>query len=120
MMPSLRPALGLLAGIACICIGSLPPPPDGSTYKWDLPKGFPEPFVPEDNPMSVAKVEHGRHLFYDTRMSSNGKQSCATCHRQDLAFSDGKKVSVGSTGESHPRNAMSLVNIAYSAALTWA
>ncbi len=43
--------------------------------------------------MTLAKVELGRHLFYDQRMSVNGKASCATCHRQDLAFTDGRPVS---------------------------
>ncbi len=88
-------------------------------WMWDLPKGFPKPNVPADNPMSVAKVELGRYLFYDTRMSVNGKSSCATCHKQEMAFTDGKPVGVGTTGEKHPRGSMSLVNIAYSSALTW-
>jgi cytochrome c peroxidase len=69
--------------------------------------------------MSPAKVELGRHLFYDTRMSVNGKAACATCHKQELAFTDGRTVSLGATGEPHPRGAMSLINVAYSAALTW-
>ena len=88
-------------------------------YVWNLPKGFPTPRVPADNPMTAAKVELGRHLFYDNRMSVNGGSSCATCHKQELAFTDGKAVSTGTTGEPHPRGAMSLVNIAYNAVLTW-
>ena len=70
--------------------------------------------------MSAAKVELGRYLFYDARLSINGRTSCATCHRQELAFTDGRAVSVGTTGESHSRGAMSLVNVAYNASLTWA
>src|SRR5580704_14074992 len=89
------------------------------TWVWNLPKGFPRPRVPADNPMTAAKVELGRYLFYDTRLSVNGKSSCGTCHKQELAFTDGKPVGVGATGEKHSRGAMSLVNIAYSAALTW-
>jgi cytochrome c peroxidase len=69
--------------------------------------------------MSAAKAELGRYLFYDKRISGNGKQSCASCHRQELAFTDGRARALGSTGELHPRGAMSLVNIAYSSALTW-
>ncbi|HTS50744.1 MAG TPA: di-heme enzyme, partial [Bryobacteraceae bacterium] len=88
-------------------------------YKWNLPKGFPRPYVPADNPMTAAKVELGRYLFYDTRLSVNGKAACATCHKQELAFTDGREVGIGATGESHSRSAMSLVNVAYSAALTW-
>jgi cytochrome c peroxidase len=48
---------------------------------WNLPKGFPKPQIPADNPMTEAKVEVGRYLFYDTRLSVNGKSSCATCHQ---------------------------------------
>jgi cytochrome c peroxidase len=89
------------------------------SYSWNLPKGFPKPHVPPDNPMTAAKVELGRRLFYDKRLSVNGKASCAACHKQELAFTDGRPVGVGATGEKHSRNAMSLVNAAYSAVLTW-
>jgi cytochrome c peroxidase len=88
-------------------------------YQWNLPKGFPKPYVPADNPMTAAKVELGRYLFYDARMSVNGRQSCASCHKQELAFTDGRATGLGTTGESHSRSAMSLVNVAWSGALTW-
>ena len=91
----------------------------GEGYAWNLPRGFPVPYVPAGNPLTDAKVELGRYLFYDKRMSANGKEACATCHRQELAFTDGRAVSVGSTGELHPRSSMSLVNVAYNAVLTW-
>lgn len=94
-------------------------PGQESGYQWQLPKGFPKPFVPADNPMTEAKVELGRYLFYDLRMSVNGKASCATCHKQELAFTDGRAVAQGATGELHSRGAMSLVNVAYRGALTW-
>jgi cytochrome c peroxidase len=89
------------------------------TFAWNLPKGFPKPYVPADNPMTTAKVELGRYLFYDARMSVNGKTSCATCHKRELAFTDNRAVGLGATGQSHSRSAMSLVNVAYSAVLTW-
>ncbi|MDP2715031.1 MbnH family di-heme enzyme [Rheinheimera sp.] len=89
-------------------------------YQWPLPEGFPLPIVPADNPMSAAKVELGRHLFYDTALSANQQQSCAGCHQQQYAFAQPLKVSVGSTGQSHRRNASALVNIAYNNTLTWA
>ena len=41
-------------------------------YTWNLPAGFPKPRVPIDNPMTAEKVELGRYLFYDARMSANG------------------------------------------------
>ena len=70
--------------------------------------------------MTAAKVELGRYLFYDKRMSLNGKESCATCHRQELAFTDGRAHAEGTTGQLHPRSSMSLVNVAYAPELTWA
>jgi cytochrome c peroxidase len=89
-------------------------------FNWNLPPGFPKPAVPANNPMSAAKVELGRHLFYDRRLSVNGKESCATCHRQELAFTDGRARARGTTGQVHPRSSMSLVNVAYAPVLTWA
>jgi cytochrome c peroxidase len=70
--------------------------------------------------MTEAKVALGRYLFYETRLSVTGQFSCASCHEQKRAFTDGKPVALGATGERHPRNAMSLANIAYSPVLTWA
>lgn len=88
-------------------------------YDWNLPAWVPKPLVPHDNPMNAAKVELGRHLFYEQRLSITGDFSCASCHQQSLAFTDGKTVGVGATGEKHPRNSMSLTNIGYSPVLTW-
>jgi cytochrome c peroxidase len=96
-----------------------PGPSPSGDFVWSLPPGFPLPIVPADNPMSWPKVELGRHLFYDLRLSSNGTASCATCHRQELAFTDGRAAAVGSTGEAHTRGSMSLANVAYAATLTW-
>lgn len=89
-------------------------------YQWNLPEWTPKPVIPEDNPMTAEKVELGRYLFYETRLSITGKDSCASCHKQALAFTDGKQVAIGTTEEKHPRNSMSLANIAYNPVLTWA
>ncbi len=92
----------------------------GAVFDWNLPNGFPRPAIPADNPMSAVKVQLGRYLFYDGRMSVNGKESCGTCHRQELAFTDGHGRAQGTTGQLHPRGSMSLVNVAYVPFLTWA
>jgi len=89
-------------------------------YAWVLPQGFPVPEVPSDNPMSAVKVELGRRLFYDVRLSGNQTFSCGSCHRQDLAFSDGRARGLGSTGMLHPRSPQPLVNLAYLDVFTWA
>ena len=70
--------------------------------------------------MNVAKVELGRRLFYDTRLSGNQTFSCATCHQQARAFTDGRAHAVGSTGAAHARSTMTLTNVAYNASLGWA
>jgi cytochrome c peroxidase len=131
--PGRRLALLLVAACADSSPSSLPPTgaagsaaEPGATpalssapYEWNLPTGFPLPAVPADNPMTIAKVELGRHLFYDRRLSENGTYSCATCHEQARAFTDGKPRAVGSTGQLHARGSMSLANVAYAATLTW-
>jgi cytochrome c peroxidase len=93
--------------------------PDASAYEWNLPPGFPIPRVPAGNPMSAVKRELGRYLFFDKRLSANGEMSCGTCHRPELAFTDGRAFPVGVRGEVLPRSAMSLANVAYSSALMW-
>jgi cytochrome c peroxidase len=70
--------------------------------------------------MSVEKVRLGRRLFYDTRFSGNGTFSCASCHQQNRAFTDGRAHALGSTGGLHPRSAMSLTNVAYNSTYGWA
>jgi cytochrome c peroxidase len=94
-------------------------PHDSPAYALTLPRGFPRPIIPADNPVTEVKVRLGRYLFYDKRMSLNGTASCGTCHRQELAFTDGRSQAVGATGQTHPRGAMSLVNVAYNSAFNW-
>ena len=91
-----------------------------NNYQWPIIAGFPKPQVPENNPMSADKVALGKQLFFDKNLSFNQQQSCESCHLQALAFSEKLKVSVGTTGEVHRRNAPALVNIAYNKTLTWA
>ncbi|UTW48694.1 MbnH family di-heme enzyme [Bacterioplanoides sp. SCSIO 12839] len=82
--------------------------------------GFAMPVVPETNPLTDAKVELGRHLFYDKQLSSNQQQSCESCHEQDKAFSDGVALPHGTTGDLLARNSQTLTNVAYNINYTWA
>ena len=111
----------LIASISLLLLVSCGPNiAENKEYNWEFPQGFPKPFVPVDNPMSIEKVELGRFLFYDKRLSANGSQSCASCHLQSRAFSEPLTTSVGSTGQVHRRNAQALVNVAFNHSLTWA
>jgi cytochrome c peroxidase len=69
--------------------------------------------------MSAEKVALGRRLFFETRLSSTGRYACSSCHRPELAFTDGRAHALGATGEPVRRGAMSLTNVAYNAAFTW-
>jgi cytochrome c peroxidase len=89
-------------------------------YAWRLPRGFPQPAVPPDNPMSEVKVALGERLFFEPRLSVTGRYSCASCHDPARAFSDGRKVAVGATGLTLPHNALALVNVAYNISFGWA
>lgn len=109
-------SLGLDWGLAAEPPSQSVPP----AFTWPLPAWVPRPLVPAENPQTVEKVALGRHLFYEKRLSVTGEKSCGSCHLQKHAFTDAKSVSEGATGETHPRNAMSLTNVAYSSVLTWA
>ena len=85
-----------------------------------LPDGFPAPLIPDDNLPTEARVELGRHLFFDVRLSADGTFSCATCHQPAHAFTDRRPRAIGVTGEVHPRGSMSLANVAYNTSLNWA
>lgn len=103
--------------------GSLSPPELEASSVRDLlalPERVPLPAIPEYNPLTPEKIALGRRLFYDTRLSANQTQACASCHLQRLAFADGKVVPIGSTGQPHFRNSQGLANVAYAPSLTWA
>src|SRR5688572_15592690 len=80
-----------------------------AAFEWQLPRGFPAPAVPADNPMSATKAALGQRLFFEPRLSVTGQHSCASCHDPARAFTDGRAASVGATGQQLPHSAMSLV-----------
>jgi cytochrome c peroxidase len=88
-------------------------------YVVPVPAWMTEMPVPADNPLTHAGVDLGRRLFYDPLLSGNNTQSCSSCHLQSLAFTDGRPHSIGSEGKTVPRNAMSLVNLAWSPPYFW-
>ena len=75
--------------------------------------------VPDDNPLSPAKVVLGRMLFFDSLLSKDRSVACATCHNPGRAFTDGQPVSVGVFGRKGTRNVPTLVNSTYGASFFW-
>ncbi len=89
-------------------------------YALVLPANFPaNPLVPADNLLTVEGVDLGRHLFYEKTLSVDNSISCASCHRQARAFTDGLARAVGVNGAQHPRSAMALGNLLWEPQLTW-
>ena len=68
---------------------------------------------PEDNPTSEAKIELGRKLFFDTRLSKGDAIACVSCHRPDFAFTDHISLSQGVEGRQTDRNSPSILNAGF-------
>lgn len=77
------------------------------------PSYFPEMHVPADNQPTQARIQLGRKLFYEKRLSIDGKTSCGSCHITSMAFTDGKMTSIGAHGKMLQRNASTLANLAW-------
>ena len=75
--------------------------------------------VPEDNPLTEEKIELGRRLFVDSRLSRDSSLSCATCHDPRRAFSDRGTIAIGIDGRAGQRNVPALINRGYGRAFFW-
>ncbi|MEI8289678.1 MAG: MbnP family protein [Verrucomicrobiota bacterium] len=88
-------------------------------YPFQMSATFPIPDLPRDNPLLVERVELGKKLFFDPRISINDQQSCADCHAPEKAFTDGRKTARGAEGALGPRNTMQLFNLAWKKEFFW-
>jgi cytochrome c peroxidase len=112
------PCGGLLAGVLLMMLGLAGQPADsprgkhgeasgehqlrtlqGLIPRWDVartPTGLDpvvwESFIPKDNPMTLERIDLGRKLYFDTRLSRDGTVSCATCHDVTRGFTDQRPV----------------------------
>jgi cytochrome c peroxidase len=97
------------------------PPCAGPTpYTLVIPPSLPQPVLPEDNPLTVEGIALGRMLFYDPILSSDSTISCASCHKQEYAFTDGgKQFSEGVGGALGDIHAMAIQNLVYDEDFFW-
>lgn len=105
---------GILLGIALLFFSGCAkkPQPVWDTSAYSLEYGnLPTPEVPGDNPLTEQGVKLGRMLFYETRLSGDNSMACASCHKQENAFTDTNRFSVGIDGSMGHRQAMSAVNM---------
>ena len=75
--------------------------------------------IPADNPMTTAKVELGKMLYYDKRMSGDGTLACYSCHLKENGLTDGKPTAIGAFGVDIKRAAPTMWNIGYHAEWYW-
>jgi len=90
-----------------------------STYPYDVPLGLEKPMVPEDNEVTSAKVDLGKLLYFDGRLSRDGTISCATCHDPRRGWTDQAPVSTGIRGQKGGRNSPTVLNAAFSEEQFW-
>ena len=90
-------------------------------FTFEFPKGLNvrDFYQPKDNPISKDKVELGRTLFFDTRLSIDDSVACASCHSPDTAFADSLPVSLGVDAQAGERNSPTIINRAFSRRQFW-
>lgn len=114
---------GVWAGamvLVAIKTGLAPPISAGEADKLPaIPTGLPSLTIPDDNPMAPEKVELGKMLYFDTRLSRDGKVSCATCHDPKMAWAEREPTSTGIDRQVGGRNAPSVINAAYATEQFW-
>ena len=84
-----------------------------------MSRRFPMPPLPRDNPLLTQRVALGKKLFHDKSLSKDGSISCATCHHQHKAFTDGLKFSKGINDQEGDKNSMPLFNLAWKSSFFW-
>ncbi len=85
---------------------------EASSFELKAPLGLIEPEIPGDNPLTGEKVELGRKLYFDKRLSIDDSVSCATCHDPEKGFADGRKVALGIKDLKGTRNSPTVLNAA--------
>lgn len=88
-------------------------------YELKTPKGLPPVPIPSNNLLTMAKVDLGKQLFFDKRLSVDNSVSCASCHDPQKGWSDGKPKSMGVRGQTVTRNSPTIVNASFSRVLFW-
>ena len=88
-------------------------------FPFKMSRRFSIPLLPRDNPLITERVTLGEKLFHDKSLSKNGTISCASCHHQDKAFTDGLTLSKGINEQSGDRNSMPLFNLAWKSSFFW-
>jgi cytochrome c peroxidase len=87
-----------------------------SLQEWKLPDAAP---YPADNVPTPERVELGKQLFFDPRLSRDGNMSCASCHNPSLGWADGLPTARGANAKALPRATPSVLNVAFNSIQMW-
>lgn len=111
--------LGLSTALICTWARSAADAADKALANFAPPAGLPEVPVPEDNPLTAAKVELGKQLYFDKRLSIDKTVSCASCHDPAKGWSNGESVATGVSLKKGGRSAPTVLNTAYQTSQFW-
>jgi cytochrome c peroxidase len=113
-MPRLFPAAGLLASL-CLIAGTW-----AAEFEiGKVPAGLKPLPVPTENPLTLEKIELGKQLYFDPRLSRDDTISCASCHDPKKGWSNGEAFATGVRGQVGGRSAPTIINAAYSDLQFW-
>ncbi len=115
-------AVGVLATISFVMLVAISAKAaEQKGFMPQIPMGLDQDqfYVPKDNPLTKEKIELGRFLFFDKRLSKNNTIACSSCHIPELAFTDGQPVSAGVNHQQGGRSAPIAINRAFSKAQFW-
>lgn len=96
-----------------------PAAPTPPAFAVVIPVGLPALTIPENNPMTAEKVELGKMLYFDKRLSKDGTVACATCHDPKTAWAEPHPTSTGIGGQVGGANAPTVCNAAYATEQFW-
>ena len=108
-------AAAVLLAAGCATLRSVPAP-TATDQQWRLPDAIP---MPAANLNTPERVELGKALFFDERLSGSGAMSCASCHLPNLGWTDGRKLPVLPNGDVIPRHSPTVQNLAYNTTFMW-
>ena len=117
-------ATALAAGLSALLLalaGCAPATETAKEEKFEAPAlpGYEAMVIPADNPMTGAKVELGKQLFYDKRLSGDNSRACYSCHMKENGLTDGKPTAIGAYEAKLPRSSPTLWNIGYHSKFYW-
>lgn len=82
-------------------------------FKLEVPNGLARMRIPSDNPLTGPKIELGKQLFFDARLSKDNTISCATCHDPEKGWSNGEQFATGIDGQMGDRNSPTVINAGF-------